>query len=294
MGEFGAADNTTCLNALDNMLQNIGDNSDVWVGWTYWAAGRWWGDYMFSVHPSNDHTTDKPQLPTLKKHAGANSLPPDPDPDPPPPDPPPPDPANEPPTASFAEPLDGQTYPAGVGLTVIVNAADSDGSIAHVSLFVNGAFLRTEFNPPYRWQPSQDAALVNMSAAPYTFRAVALDNDGATTEASISIIVMDDVPPPPPPPPPDPENSPPIAGFNFAIADLTVSFTDTSTDSDGSIVAWAWDFGDGTTSMAQNPSHTYSHKGNGSHTITLTVVDNEGATATVQKAVRVKGRGRKK
>jgi endoglucanase len=66
-GEFGAANNPVCLAALDNTLQHIAANSDVWLGWTYWAAGAWWGDYMFSVHPTRDGG-DKPQMSVLKKH----------------------------------------------------------------------------------------------------------------------------------------------------------------------------------------------------------------------------------
>jgi endoglucanase len=76
LGEFGIADNSVCMKALDNMLQNISENSDVWVGWTYWAAGRWWGSYKYSVHPKNG--VDKPQLAVLKKHVGtavANPVP---------------------------------------------------------------------------------------------------------------------------------------------------------------------------------------------------------------------------
>jgi len=33
-------------------LSYMASNSDVWVGWTWWAAGPWWGSYMFSVEPS--------------------------------------------------------------------------------------------------------------------------------------------------------------------------------------------------------------------------------------------------
>ena len=66
LGEFGAANNPVCLEALDQMLQYVADNSDVWLGWSYWAAGAWWGDYRFSVHPSPDG--DKPQMEILTKH----------------------------------------------------------------------------------------------------------------------------------------------------------------------------------------------------------------------------------
>ncbi len=50
-------------------MQYIAENSDVWIGWTYWAAGAWWGGYKFSVHPSPDG--DKPQLEVLMKYLAA-------------------------------------------------------------------------------------------------------------------------------------------------------------------------------------------------------------------------------
>ena len=39
-------------------------NSDVWLGWSYWAGGPWVGNYMFSVEPANN--VDKPQMQVLR------------------------------------------------------------------------------------------------------------------------------------------------------------------------------------------------------------------------------------
>ncbi len=66
LGEFGISANETCMMALDNMLAYMHANSDVWMGWTYWAAGPWWGNYMFSVEPANGQ--DKPQMAILEKY----------------------------------------------------------------------------------------------------------------------------------------------------------------------------------------------------------------------------------
>lgn len=71
LGEFGASRDPVCMAALDNTLKYMADNSDVWVGWTYWAAGAWWGNYRFSVHPSRDG--DKPQMKVLKEAIDANA-----------------------------------------------------------------------------------------------------------------------------------------------------------------------------------------------------------------------------
>ncbi len=66
LGEFGCSSNDNCLAALDDMLAYIDSNSDVWLGWTYWAGGPWWGSYMYSVEPQNNK--DKPQMDVLKGH----------------------------------------------------------------------------------------------------------------------------------------------------------------------------------------------------------------------------------
>jgi endoglucanase len=66
LGEFGVANNPTCMSALSDMLTYIDQNRDVWAGWTWWSAGPWWGSYMFSIEPSNG--TDAPQMATLVQH----------------------------------------------------------------------------------------------------------------------------------------------------------------------------------------------------------------------------------
>lgn len=51
LGEFGTASTEACLAALDAILGEMHGN-EVWAGWTYWAAGRWWGTYPFSIQPT--------------------------------------------------------------------------------------------------------------------------------------------------------------------------------------------------------------------------------------------------
>lgn len=66
LGEFGAAASPTARAAVDAMLVFMEANRDVWAGWTWWAAGPWWGDYMFSVEPKNGQ--DRPQMAYLLPH----------------------------------------------------------------------------------------------------------------------------------------------------------------------------------------------------------------------------------
>ncbi|PGH13553.1 hypothetical protein AJ79_03546 [Helicocarpus griseus UAMH5409] len=52
LGEFaGASNETNCRDAIVDMLQFMGENTDVWTGALWWAAGPWWADYMFSIEP---------------------------------------------------------------------------------------------------------------------------------------------------------------------------------------------------------------------------------------------------
>lgn len=71
LGEFGWANNSTCMNDGGAMVKHMVDNQDVWLGYTYWAAGAWWGNYMYSIEPSGLGTstvTDKPQMSVLEKY----------------------------------------------------------------------------------------------------------------------------------------------------------------------------------------------------------------------------------
>ena len=64
LGEFGVPANQVCLEVLNTLLSHM-RNKDVWRGWTYWAAGQWWGGYPLSIEPNNG--VDMPQTAVLKK-----------------------------------------------------------------------------------------------------------------------------------------------------------------------------------------------------------------------------------
>jgi endoglucanase len=73
LGEFGAAANDPCLNGLKQVMNLMTDNSDVWLGSTYWAAGDWWPtDEPFNVQPRGGR--DRKQMAIIA--AGASRKPP--------------------------------------------------------------------------------------------------------------------------------------------------------------------------------------------------------------------------
>jgi endoglucanase len=57
--------------AVHQMLDYMEANEDVWLGWTWWSAGPWWGNYMFSLEPTNlgqPSQADRPALAVLQQH----------------------------------------------------------------------------------------------------------------------------------------------------------------------------------------------------------------------------------
>lgn len=64
---IGAQANQIGDEAMLNLLQHLETNADVWLGWTWWSAGPWWGDYMYSLEPTNN-LQDRPQMDVLESH----------------------------------------------------------------------------------------------------------------------------------------------------------------------------------------------------------------------------------
>ena len=51
LGEFAGGSNDVCKQAVRGMLASMQEDSDVWLGWLWWAAGPFWGDYIYSLEP---------------------------------------------------------------------------------------------------------------------------------------------------------------------------------------------------------------------------------------------------
>ena len=67
IGEIGAGANATCLTALDGVFDHVAANDDVYLGWTWWSAGPWWGDsYFMNLEPKAG--SDVPQMAVVADH----------------------------------------------------------------------------------------------------------------------------------------------------------------------------------------------------------------------------------
>ena len=65
LGEFGWATNDAAQKEGRDLLCSMSGSQDVWLGWAYWAGGPWWGDYMYSIQPSDG--VDRPQMGVLSE-----------------------------------------------------------------------------------------------------------------------------------------------------------------------------------------------------------------------------------
>ncbi|HEY1628944.1 MAG TPA: cellulase family glycosylhydrolase [Tepidisphaeraceae bacterium] len=62
LGEFGTAASGDPNNekTIEDMLSGMERDRDVWLGWTWWAAGPHWAEYMYTMEPKNGK--DRPQM----------------------------------------------------------------------------------------------------------------------------------------------------------------------------------------------------------------------------------------
>lgn len=72
LGEFAGGVNADCKSAVEGLLSYMSDNTDVWTGAEWWAAGPWWGTYMYSLEPESGPAYDT-YLPILKKYFAGGS-----------------------------------------------------------------------------------------------------------------------------------------------------------------------------------------------------------------------------
>lgn len=67
IGEYGVPSGVDARwnTVLANFLAYINANG---LSGTYWSGGPWWGTYILSCEPTNNFTTDAPQMSTLEQY----------------------------------------------------------------------------------------------------------------------------------------------------------------------------------------------------------------------------------
>ena len=92
--------------------------------------------------------------------------------------------ANAPPTVSITSPIDGQSFVAPATLTVSADAADSDGTVASVAFFANGAAIGTATSSPF------SILWTVLTPGTYALTAVATDSLGTTTTSAPVVVTV--------------------------------------------------------------------------------------------------------
>jgi endoglucanase len=73
VGEWAGGANPVCGQAIASMAEFMAKNNDVFVGWTWWSAGPWWGKYMFNLD-EDQCGKDAPQLQYLTPYLCPNNI----------------------------------------------------------------------------------------------------------------------------------------------------------------------------------------------------------------------------
>ena len=175
---------------------------------------------------------------------------------------------NTPPTVTLTS--SGSSFTAPAAYTLTANASDTDGTIAKVEFYSGSTKLGEKTAAPVTW------ALSNVSAAPYSHYAVAVDNSGASaTSNTVNVAVTG-------------PNSAPIVTLTspqngtYFNAPANVNLAATASDSDGSIARV--EFYAGTTLLGTSATAPFSYAWNnvpaGVYNLKCVAYDNLGASAT--------------
>jgi uncharacterized repeat protein (TIGR02543 family) len=93
-------------------------------------------------------------------------------------------PPNQPPAVSLTSPVNNSTWTAPATIQLTATATDSDGSIANVRFYRGSTLLNTDSASPYEY------TWTNVSSGTYQLRAVAQDNQGATSTSTIITVTV--------------------------------------------------------------------------------------------------------
>ncbi|NJL74422.1 MAG: hypothetical protein HC892_04645 [Saprospiraceae bacterium] len=133
------------------------------------------------------------------------------------------------PKISFVTPVDGSEFIETTDINVEVAASDDDGTIANVELFLDNRTVGVLTSAPFVWNANIYSLLQNFIPGIYQFKAVATDNFGESTSATISVEILDNILP-------VISFTTPTAGQTF-MEGVNLNVQATATDADGTIAS---------------------------------------------------------
>jgi endoglucanase len=71
LAEFAWSNDSSCTNEGPTFIDYLSNNSNVWIGWTWWCGGPWYpSTYMFMIDPITFTAPiiDRPQMTVLLQH----------------------------------------------------------------------------------------------------------------------------------------------------------------------------------------------------------------------------------
>lgn len=176
--------------------------------------------------------------------------------------------ANQPPAVTLTSPTNGASVIVPGTVTLAANASDSDGSIAKVEFYNGTTKIGEDTTSPY----SYDYAV--SSAGTYSFKAVAVDNLGASTQSTaVTVNAAANQPP-------SVTMTSPANGTSV-VAPATVTLAANALDSDGTVAKV--EFYNGATKIGEDTTspygYNYSLSSAGTYAFSARATDNRGATS---------------
>ena len=181
------------------------------------------------------------------------------------------------PSVSLTSPVSTAKYIGPTTITMSADAADADGTIRKVQFYNGITLLKTVYTAPYTY------SWTDVPAGNYTITAKATDDkDTATTSASVTVVVLPNVPP-------SVSLTSPVSTAKY-IGPTTITMAAAAADADGTISKVQFYNGITLLKTVYTAPYTYSWTSvpAGNYTITAKATDDKGsATTSVAVAVTV-------
>ena len=178
---------------------------------------------------------------------------------------------NQPPVVNLTSPVNGSTYTALATVPLAATASDPDGNIVRVEFWRGTTMLNADSDSPYAY------SWTGVAAGSYALRAVAYDNQGATSTSTASNITVSA----PANQPPSVNLTSPVNGSTYT-APANITLTATASDPDGTVAAVRFYRGTTLLNVGSAAPYTYTWTGvsSGTYSLYATATDNQGAVST--------------